>query len=106
MRAIAFALLVACGGGDKDKDKDKAAALDHEVGAAKIREFTKQLCACRSKECAQQVNGELEAWTKNFARQTSGREATEAPVAVQNQVAEDLNRYSRCLMNLTGGPKQ
>jgi outer membrane murein-binding lipoprotein Lpp len=71
--------------------------LDQEAAAAKIADFANQVCACKTKACAQQVNAELEAWTRENAKLLDEGESMKASVELQNRVVDDLNKFSRCL---------
>lgn len=73
------------------------------AGSQIIAEFEvikNDMCACRDKTCAEQINKDFEAWLKRHARAKGSK-------AEQEQAKKIAEDYTRCMMAaMTGGPDQ
>ncbi len=120
IRALALALLVGCWTGTTpppappQNDAPVAAKpppprrpmTEIQAVIAKMRGLTAQMCACKDKACADDVQDELTSWSQTIAR--NGRDADVRPSDDDmRQMQEVGTHYAECMMKAmdpTAGP--
>ena len=125
MRSWVFVVLIACGGGSKPApapqppvakpipppktEPAKAEPTKQNpddcnniaCAIAILDDFTKQMCACKDKACADAVNDKLQAWGNAMSNKPDLDNAK--PTDEQAQQASDIiQRYSACMVNMMG----
>lgn len=65
-----------------------------KAAVAKLSEFKERMCACKNKDCAQQVNDEMTKWSNAMAKE----QAMKAPDAdATKQVSELATQMGDCM---------
>jgi len=128
MHRLLFGLLIACGGGPKPAPEPvanqpapavatattgttepmvQAPACNDPTASCVIRTFegfTKQMCACADKSCAEQLNTTMTAWGTEMAKRADKEQ--KPTVEEQKQLADIVTRYADCMTKvmINGAP--
>jgi hypothetical protein len=127
MRSWVFVVLVACGGSSKPapvtppppvaakpvpppkvepaKTPVKANPDDcanMTCAIAIIDDFSKQMCACKDKACAEGVTEKLQTWAENISNKPELKDIKPTDDQ-QEQMQAIVQRYSDCMIKAMGG---
>ncbi len=121
MRSVLFVFLIACGGGNKSPQPPVAdktppasgspsqgqpmvAANDSQPTCAEanvacaidtLAYFSKQMCSCKDKTCADGVNNGMTKWGQDMAQKPSAN--TKPTEAEQKRIMEVVTKYTDCM---------
>jgi hypothetical protein len=91
--AVVFAVLVATGG-----CKKKGGSSPISDAVAKMEEFSKKMCDCKDKACADKVNDDMTKWGVEMAK-TADRDAKPDPELAKKS-ADIMQKYTECMTKI------
>lgn len=87
----------------KEKKSGGSAGSDAAQAVAKMDEFSKMMCGCKDKACADKVNEELTKWGTEMAKKASSNDDAPSP-ELARKAADIMTRYTECMTKLMMGP--
>jgi hypothetical protein len=73
-------------------------AKEHREAAEKIEGFSKQMCDCKDKGCADKVNENMVTWGTELSKKASSTSRPDPEIARKS--AEAMTRYTECMTKL------
>jgi len=84
------------------KKKQQGSSLDDATAnalVAKMDDFSKQMCRCKDKACADKVNEALTTWGTNLAKDPALKSSKPSPDLAKKS-ADIMTRYTECMTKL------
>lgn len=79
---------------------DPVARSEAEEALAHIQEFSRRMCECKDKACADQVNEDYMRWGQEMARNLTAREPMRPDPELTKLMADAATRYTECYTKL------
>jgi hypothetical protein len=80
------------------KEKEAVGSSDARAAVEKMDDFSKKMCSCKDKACADKVNEEMTKWGTEMAK--SPRKDEKPSVELAKRAAEIMTRYTECMTKL------
>jgi hypothetical protein len=68
---------------------------------SKLEGFSKQMCECKDKECAEKVNAEMVKWTTEASKDAAGKADEKPDPEMAKKFGEVTTKYGECMTKLT-----